>query len=118
MEGVGGKVKPEPLEDGGENSDEKGPESGGGGGALPEHAGDDDAEKRHDEEEDQHLQFAQDVVEPEATVCRHDGDDDADDRGDAADGEIMLIGRGLANEGLVDVIGPDGGEGADVAGHA
>ena len=40
------------------------------------------------------------------------------DRGHAAHPEIVLVGALLVDVGLVDVVGPDGVEGGDVARHA
>ena len=44
--------------------------------------------------------------------------DDAENRAPAAYADVMRVAFVLADIGLVDVVGPHGGEGADVAGHA
>ena len=47
-----------------------------------------------------------------------DADDDADDRAPAAHLDFGFVRRVLVDQGAVDVIGPHGGEGADVARHS
>ena len=43
---------------------------------------------------------------------------DASDGGPSADGHVVLVGSAGVNVGLVEVVGEDGVEGGDVAGHA
>ena len=57
------------------------------------------------------------LVEAHGEIRRADADDQADDGAPAAHRYVMRVGRGLAHEGAIEIVGPDGGEGADVAGH-
>ena len=51
-------------------------------------------------------------------VSGADADQHADYGTPAAHGDIVRVGGVLADHGAVDVVSPDGGEGADVARHA
>ncbi len=103
---------------GGEGSGQQAPESAGFGGALPEHAEDDGAEERRDEEAEERLHVVHDAGGMLHEIGGADGDEHADEGAPAAHGDVMLVGGFLVEEGAVDVVGPDGGEGADVAGHS
>src|SRR6202789_3876724 len=104
--------------DGAGRSYEQAPEAACVGGALPQHAEDDGAEEGRNEEAEERLDVVHDGGCVGDQVGGADGDDHADNGGPAAHGDVVLVGGALVHEGAVDVVGPDGGEGADVAGHA
>ena len=72
---------------------------------------------RVDDGEDE-LERVHDVVEVGDEVGGADGEDDASYGGHAAHPEIVGVGCLFVDVGLVDVVGPDGVEGGDVAGHS
>ena len=85
---------------------------------LPEHAEQEGGEERGVDEGEDELQRVHDVVEVGDEVGGTDGERDAADGGHAAHPEIVGVGGALVDVGLIDVVGPDGVEGGDVAGHA
>ena len=88
------------------------------GGALGEHSQQEGGkERRVDQGEDQ-LQRVHDVVEAGDGVGRANGQDYPPDGGHSPHPEVVCVGAFLVDVGLVDVIGPDGVECGDVAGHS
>src|ERR1017187_4947183 len=104
--------------DGGRGSYQQAPETSLRGGALPQHAQQHGAEQRRDEEAEQRLDVIHDALEMHHQVGRANADQHAQDGAPAAHADVVGIGGFLAENGAVDIVGPDGGESADVAGHA
>ena len=88
------------------------------GGALPEHAQQEGGKQRRVHDGKHQLQRIHDVVEAEHDVGRAHRNQDADDGGPSAHLQVVRVARALVDVGLVEVEGPDGIEGGDVAGHA
>ena len=102
----------------GQDAHEQAPEPAPGRGPFPEHAQEERGEERRVEEGEDELHVVHEVLEAEGDVGRPDRREDPDDRGPLADLHIMGVGLALLDVGAVDVIGPDGVERRDVAGHA
>ena len=106
------------VEQRGAGSGEEAGEGSVAGGALPEHAEEEGGEERRVDDREDELERVHDVVEVGDGVGCADGEDDAAYGGHAAHPEVVRVGRLLVDVGLVDVVGPDGVEGGDVAGHS
>src|SRR5271168_3317413 len=87
-------------------------------GALPEHSQEEGGEERSVDDGEDELERVHDVVEVGDEVGCADGESDTADGGHAAHPEVVGVSAALVDVGLVDVVGPDGVEGGDVAGHA
>ena len=87
-------------------------------GPLPEHAQQERGEQRGVDEAEHQLDEIHDVVEPRGGVGGGDAHHDAEDRGHAAHPEIVPVAAVRSDVALIDVVGPDGVEGRDVARHA
>src|SRR5690348_9445308 len=109
---------PDEHRSGGDGARQKAPEASLARGAFPEHAEEDRAEQRRDEYAEQGLHVIHDAQKLHHEIGGADADEDSEYRAPAAHGDVMRVGCIFANEGAVDVVGPDRGEGADVAGHA
>src|SRR5467141_1603113 len=125
--GVGGKsdvaqrrgidLDPRPHANGRNGSGKKSPESACAGRAFPEHAEDDGAVKRSDEETEKRLNVIHDAREGHHEIGSAHADQNTKNRAPAAHGNVMRVGLTLFDECAIDVVGPNGGEGADVARH-
>ncbi len=115
--GIGGEGEAV-VQEGSGGAGEQAGEGAVAGGALPEHAEQEGGEEGCVDQRKDELEGVHDVVEAGGGVGGGDGEQDAADGGHAAHPEIVGVGAALVDVGLVDVVGPDGVEGGDVAGHA
>src|SRR6266851_5760257 len=111
-------LDPRPHADGRNGSGKKSPETAGAGGAFPEHAESDGAVKRRDEETEKRLNVIHDAREGHHEIGSAHADQNTKNGAPAAHGNVVRVGLILIDECAIDVIGPNGGEGADVPGHA
>ncbi len=101
-----------------QRADEQTPEAAGGCGAFPKHAENDSAKKRGNEEAEQGLNVIHDAVGLHHEIGGADTDENAEDGTPAAHADVVRIVGIFLDDGAVDIVSPDSGEGADVAGHA
>jgi hypothetical protein len=85
--------------------------------AAPEHAQKESPEQRRQEDAVQELDVVDDAREAEHQVRREHAQGDARHGGYAAHVEVVAVGGVPVDVRLVDVVGPDGVEGRNVAGH-
>src|SRR5229473_2407738 len=111
-------LDPRPHADGRNGSGNKSPETAGAGGAFPEHAENDGAVKRRDEETEKRLNVIHDAREGHHEISSAHADQNTKNGAPAAHGNVMRVGLILFDECAIDVVGPNGSEGADVPGHA
>ena len=88
------------------------------GGALPEHAQQERGKQRRIHKAEDKLQRIHDVVEVDRGICCRDRQQNSADRSPSAHRHVVPVAAALVNVGLVEVVGKDGIEGRDVAGHA
>src|SRR5229473_705293 len=104
--------------DGRKRSRQQPQEPGGTTYALPEHSEQYGAKQRRDEEAEQRLHVIHNAGKAHRQIGSSDAHNQADQRAPASHGNVMLIGRGLAQKGTIDVVRPYGGKGAHIARHA
>src|SRR5271168_1620612 len=87
-------------------------------GALPEHSQEEGGEEWGVDDGEDELERVHDVVEVGDGVGCPDGEKDAAYGGHSAHPEVVGVGAAFVDVGLIDVVGPDGVEGGDVACHS
>ena len=104
--------------DGRSGAGQQSPESSGLGDALPHHAEQYGAKQRCDEESKERLHIIHNAGEAHHKIRGANANEYADQGAPAAHGNVMRIRRVFADKWAIEVVGPDGGESTDVAGHA
>src|SRR6266481_765524 len=104
--------------DGRKRSRQQAHETSGAAYPLPKHSEQYGAEQRRDEEAEQRLHVIHDAGKAHRQIGGSDAHEQANQRAPASHGNVMLIGRRLAQKWTIDVIRPYRGKGAHVASHA
>src|SRR5262249_38131977 len=86
--------------------------------ALPEHAEEEGREQWRVHEGEDELEHVHDVVKSVGHVCGGDGEPDAHYCGRSTHPKVMFVAGVWLDVGLIDVVGPNGVKGGDIAGHA
>ena len=105
-------------DDGGQGSAEQAVEGSMAGGPFPEHAEQEGCEDWGIHKTEDQLQEVHDVIHILRHIGEADRDDDTRDGGEFCHPHVVFIGFPRGDVGLVNIVGPNGIEGGDVASHA